>query len=110
MEHTINKYNKNSEEARTRYYKYSQIGDKIVEKTRIIMWLILYYLTIGLQYSAYFCKNIHIGFFYMFLSELKVMGIYFAYKIQTDYILTEDIISEFDKKKHILKKNKEIKL
>ncbi len=55
-------------------------------------------------------KNLHIGFFYMLLSELKVLGLYFAYYIDTDYIFTEDLVDEFDKKKHILKKNKEIKL
>jgi hypothetical protein len=46
----------------------------------------------------------------MFLSECKLLGIYFSYQIKTDYVFTEDILSEFEKKKHILLKNEQIKI
>ncbi len=48
----------------------------------------------------------HLGIFYMLLSEFKLLGIYFSYQIHTEYVLTEDVLTEFEKKKHILEKNK----
>ena len=45
----------------------------------------------------------------MIFSELKVLGIYFAYKTDSYYLITEEIIDEYEKKKPILKRNKEIK-
>jgi hypothetical protein len=44
----------------------------------------------------------------MVLSELKLLGNYFAYKIDTDYVISEDIIGEYEKKKYLLKKKDEI--
>lgn len=44
----------------------------------------------------------------MIFSELKVLGIYFAYKTDSQYLITEEIIDEYEKKKPILKRNKEI--
>ncbi len=46
----------------------------------------------------------------MLLSECKLLGIYFSYQIDTEYVLTEDVLSEFEKKKHILLKNEKIKI
>ncbi len=101
LENSCDLYNTNSENARARYYKFSKIKDLI----KTYCWILLYNLASGMQYVAYFCKNLHIGLYYMILSELKLLGIYFAYQIKTDYIVTEDIIAEFDKKKHIISKN-----
>ncbi len=39
----------------------------------------------------------------MVLSEIKMLGIYFAYRVDTDYIITEDMIGEFDRKKYLLR-------
>ena len=41
----------------------------------------------------------------MILSELKLLGIYFAYKTYSQYLITEEIIDEYEKKKPILKRN-----
>ncbi len=98
LEDSCNKYSYNSENARASYYK----SESILDKIKIYGWIMLYYLARGLQYLAYFCKNLHISLFYMLLSEVKLLGLYFAYIIKTDYVLTEDIIAEFDKKKHII--------
>jgi hypothetical protein len=38
-----------------------------------------------------------------------VLGIYFAFNLDTEYVLTEEVLAEYEKKKHILKKNDEIK-
>jgi hypothetical protein len=38
----------------------------------------------------------------MVLSELKLLGNYFAYEIDTDYVISEDVIGEYDKKKYLL--------
>jgi hypothetical protein len=46
----------------------------------------------------------------MILSELKLLGIYFATTIKTDYILTEEVITEYEKKNTFSKKMKKLKL
>ena len=101
MEKYINTCLSNAENQRAKYYKFGSI--KHIIKT--YYWILLFLLASGIQYVAYFCKNLHIGLFYMILSEIKLLGLYFAYQIKTDYIVTDDIIAEFDKKKHIISKN-----
>jgi hypothetical protein len=106
LESACYNYRKSIEDARLSYYK----TNRIIDKVKIYEWEFLYYFIKGMQYIIYFCKNLHIGIFYMLLSELKFLGIYFSFNIKTDYIISEEIITEYAKKKHILKKNEEIRL
>jgi hypothetical protein len=44
----------------------------------------------------------------MLLSEIKMLGIYFASKNKAEYLITEELIEEYQKKKPLLEKNLEI--
>ena len=64
----------------------------------------MYIIIKSVQYLLYFFSKIPSGFFYMILSELKLLGLYFAFfALKTDYVITEDILDEFEKKKFIIK-------
>ena len=82
---------------------------KIWFKTKWL--LVLAYLAKVGEFGLNFLLSIHKGIFDMIFSELKIMPFYvfIRWEKKYDYIVSEDILREYERKSFILKSNFQIK-
>ena len=82
---------------------------KIWFKTKWL--LVLAYLAKVGEFGLNFLLSIHKGIFDMIFSELKIMPFYvfIRWEKKYDYIVSEDILREYERKSFILKSNLQIK-